>query len=448
MTAGPSTAPAPAATRTALRGAGPLALAGLAANVANVGVTLAIARLLTTREYGALAQLIALFFVLSIPGSALLVGVVRRVTGWRRAGLGHRVAPWAARVHRRGLLVIVGFAAVTYALRPLLADTLGLPDAAGLPEVLVSGAAWGLLCVDRGLLQAGHRYGALARNLAVEGLSRSLLTVTLVAAGRGVWGATLALLVSVTLADLHARRALRPELGRPDPPADAAAGPTPFADPPADAPYPAGPDQQTRRRLAADVAVALGALALLGVLQNLDVVLLGALEPANAGAYAAISVACKPLVLAALVLAGFLLPEAASRRHAGGHALHQLGVVVAILAVPAGALLLATLLAPRRLLAIAFGDRLTAAAPAFAELAAAMTCLGLTVLFAHYLLAVGRRLVLVPLGGGTAATVLLVAMAGGDPVATARANLAGQAALAVICGASVLAVSRAGAARR
>ena len=74
-----------------------------------------------------------------------------------------------------------------------------------------------------------------------------------------------------------------------------------------------------------DVGTALAALALLALLQNLDVVVLGREEPGNAGAYAAISVACKALVLASFVLAGFLLPEAAARRQLGQHALHQLG---------------------------------------------------------------------------------------------------------------------------
>src|SRR5512143_425863 len=80
----PSTAvAAPGRTREAVRGATPLALAGL--------VALVVARALPTRAYGALAQLLAVFFVVSMPGNALLVGVVRRVTAWRRADRADRV---------------------------------------------------------------------------------------------------------------------------------------------------------------------------------------------------------------------------------------------------------------------------------------------------------------------------------------------------------------------
>ncbi len=95
-------------TRAALRGASPIALAGLVANIANIGVTLLVARLLSTRGYGALNQLVAVFFVLSIPGSALLVGIVRRITLWQRTGHGSRVrrlgiphAPARARARAR-----------------------------------------------------------------------------------------------------------------------------------------------------------------------------------------------------------------------------------------------------------------------------------------------------------------------------------------------------------
>lgn len=82
-------------TRAAVRGASPLAFAGVVANGANVLVTLVIARELSTRGYGAYNQLIALFFVLSMPGSALVVGVVRRVTQWQRLGEYQQIAAGA-----------------------------------------------------------------------------------------------------------------------------------------------------------------------------------------------------------------------------------------------------------------------------------------------------------------------------------------------------------------
>ncbi|MGH3743245.1 MAG: hypothetical protein ACRDTP_00110, partial [Mycobacteriales bacterium] len=422
----------------AVRGATPIALAGLVANVANIGVTLLVARLLSTRGYGALNQLVAVFFVLSITGSALLVGVVRRVTLWERTGHASRVDGWAAHTRRRAVILVVVFSVVAIAIRTPLARELSLPGPGGLSETLVAGAAWGLLCLERGLLQARHAYRQLGANLLVEGLSRCVLTLALVGAGFGVTGAAVAILASVLLGELHALAAekivLRRRLHAP-----AATLTTPDAgDAVPVAVMTTAQARHERRTLGTDLLSALTALALLAVLQNFDVVLLGREQPSNAGSYAPISVACKPLVLAAFVLAGFLLPEAASRRHVGQHALHQLSVVLAVVAAPASLLILLAAGAPTQLLRLAFGARLTAAAPAFVYLAGAMTLLAATVLFTHYLLAAGRHLVLPVLTAGAALTVVLLFAAHGGLVTTARADLLGQAAVALATGALVL----------
>jgi O-antigen/teichoic acid export membrane protein len=466
-------APVESDTRAALRGASPIAFAGLFANLVNIGVTLLVARWLTTRGYGALNQLFAVFFVLSMPGSALLVGIVRRVTLWQRTGHGARVAGWAFRTRRRALVLVAIWAVIAIAIRSPLADQLSLPDPGGLSETLIAGGFWVVLCLERALLQASHAYRALGVNLLVEGLGRCVLTVALVGAGFGVTGAAVALLLSVLLGEAHAllaqgivdRRALRLAAADHLTPAEQALSEEPgvpatvvVTDAVADtgafhaglstAPDMSAPDPVTfenkreRRSLARDLVSALIALALLAILQNFDVVLLGREEPANSGSYAPISVACKPLVLAAFVLAGFLLPEAASRRHAGQHALRQLGVVLAVIAAPATLLIIISSAVPTQILKVAFGPRLTAAAPAFALLACAMTLLAATVLFTHYLLAAGQYLGLVVLALGAALTVGLLLAAHGGLVATARADLIGQAVVAVASGLLVLHTAR------
>ena len=108
----------------ALRRAGPLAFAGVAANAANVIVTVTIAHLLSSRDYGSLGQLLVLFLVLSMPGSALLVAVVRRVTAWSMAGQAYRIKPWASSVRRWGLLGLALLAVVAWLSRSWLATGL------------------------------------------------------------------------------------------------------------------------------------------------------------------------------------------------------------------------------------------------------------------------------------------------------------------------------------
>ncbi|MCM3882650.1 hypothetical protein [Frankia sp. R82] len=432
----------------ALRGAVPLAAAGLMANVANLGVTLVIARQMSTRSYGAVAQLIAVFFVVSMPGSALLVGVVRRVTIWQHAGRHDLLDGWVRRIRRAGVATVLVVAVLAVAGRGTVAHELSLPGSGGIAEIIIAGAAWCLLCIDRGLLQCARLYGALATNLLVDATIKTAVTIGLVLAGLAETGAALGVLCGVCAALLHTRRALarHPQalgITRPDGPASPVDDPgTPGPAPPAVDPGPAPVAGVPSRRLAVEVGAALVALGLLAVLQNVDVLMQGRLAPGRSGSYAAVSVASKVLVLAAVVLAGFLLPEAADRRHLGQHALHQLGATIAILLVPAAGLLTAALVAPDTLLALAFGPRFTDASGALFPLAAAMTCLGATVLFTHYLLALGERGVLLALGLAVAVTVPLLWWADGDPAATARADLACQAVLAVVTGLSVLAAAR------
>jgi O-antigen/teichoic acid export membrane protein len=441
------------AMRGAVRGAIPLALAGLFANAANVGVTVIIARELSTRAYGAVAQLLALYFVVSIPGSALLVGVVRRVSSWRLRGELDRIGPWVRRVRRAGLLFVAAVAVLGLAGRGLIARELSLPGPGGVAEMLTAGAAWSVLCIDRALLQCRGLYRALAANVVVEGASRTLMTIGMVVAGFDQAGVSLGQMAAVACCVGHARWVLaRRETTAPSPVPALSSVPAPslvtapsLVPATAAAPPPAAVIDEPAlppRRLTIEVGSALAALAFLGLLQNIDVLVLGRLRPGESGAYAAISVASKVLVFGAMVLAGFLLPEAANRRQRGQHALHQLGATMAILAVPAGLLLGVALVAPTTLLRLAFGPRLTGASAGLLPLAAAMTCLGATVLFTHYLLAVGSRQVLIVLGAATLVALPMLVAAHGHAAPTARADLFVQALLTVATGLMVLSSAR------
>ncbi len=449
--------------RAGLLDAGPLAVAGIVANGGSLLVTLVLARLLTARDYGALNQLIGVFFVVSTPGSAVLVGVVRRVTRW--TGSLDDVPRWGSEVHRRAMLALVLFSAAVLAAGPSVASLLGRHGASGFDAVAIAGGVWVFLCVDRGLLQAHREYRTLSANLLLEGGARTAFMIVLGVAGLGVSGVAAGVLVAEVCTAAHARlvarRAWRTASGAPERRSNGtvaraagrgaaasalervargAVGSLPSSlgswhrvhalgrvafGRDASGRVAFGRDGVVRR----DLVAAVGALAAIAVLQNVDVIVMGREAPRAAGGYAAVSVASKALVFVAIAVAGYLLPEAAISWREGRHALRQLLVSLVVLSVPSLLLVVVAAAIPRLFLRTVFSGRYVSAAAAFLPLALAMVCLGATVMVTMYLLGIGDRLFAAVLVGAAALATAAVVLAGGAARTTALADFGVQALL-------------------
>jgi O-antigen/teichoic acid export membrane protein len=383
-------------------------------NVVVAVTTLVVARLLNSRQYGTFIELVAVFYVLTMPGLALAIAVVRRMTdGLARFGSAE-MARWVSRVRRKVYLACAAGFAVGAALSEPIAHLLAIRSTAGLVETFAAGALWTIVCFERALLQARQAYPAYATNLVLEGAVRCTVTLAAVAAGLGVVGAAAGLLVSLPVAIAHAGWAEHRLV------------PTP---PPGPGAQPARREPPGRARH--DALLALVALGMLAILQNVDLLVLGRHDPANSGSYGAVSVACKSLVLIAFVLAGFLLPEAAARRAAGHDALTPLLVSLGFVAIPSVLLMLLAAAEGHGLLSLAFGRRLAGASEAFFPLALAMSLLAATVVLTHYLLAGGMRAVLWVLVVAAAATTLALALVGTTPSRVAWTDAVAQAILLI-----------------
>jgi O-antigen/teichoic acid export membrane protein len=423
----------------------PIVAAGAAAGLSSLVTTVLVARELSSRGYGAFIVLLSLFLVLSMPGSALLVAVVRRITAWESEGRGDRVHGWAVRVHRVGAMAVIVLALGIWLLRGPLISALSLPGPGGVVEILTAAGIWVLVSIDRGLLQARQDYRNLSVNLVLEAVTRTGFTIGF-ASLWGVTGAAFGVLLGEIITAVHARITAMAAVARGPQPAsgDSAAGRA--EETTAEETAGVGPtvatSTHTGRHLAADMATALISLALLAVLQNADVIAFGSQAPGRSGSYAAISVPSKALVYAALVFINYLLPESAIRWHQGSHALRQLGHTLMILALPAVLLLGVSTVAPKKLLDLVFRHKLAGAAPAFSTLVLAMVFLCVTVVLTVYLLGVGWRWVVVLLAAGTGALILFTLRAHGHYLATARADLAVQAGLALATTVALVAVHR------
>jgi O-antigen/teichoic acid export membrane protein len=419
----------------------PIVAAGAAAGVSSLLTTVLVARELSSRGYGAFIVLLSLFLVLSMPGSALLVAVVRRITAWESEGRGERVHGWAVRVHRVGAMAVIVLALGIWLLRAPLISALSLPGPGGVVEILTAAGIWVLVSIDRGLLQARQDYRNLSVNLVLEAVTRTGFTIGF-AAVWGVTGAALGVLLGEIITAVHARITAMSAVARRPEVAPSGAAEETAAEETAAAGQTVATSTHTGRHLAADMATALISLALLAVLQNADVIAFGSQAPGRSGSYAAISVPSKALVYAALVFINYLLPESAIRWHQGSHALRQLGQTLLILALPAVVLLGVSTVAPRKLLDLVFRHKLAGAAPAFATLVLAMVFLCVTVVLTVYLLGVGWRWVVVLLAAGTGALILFTLRAHGHYLATARADLAVQAGLALATTVALVGVHR------
>jgi glycosyltransferase involved in cell wall biosynthesis/O-antigen/teichoic acid export membrane protein len=357
--------------------AGGLAAATLGANVVQLAFTVVFTRLLGKSGYGSLAALVSAFLILLVGGQALQVAAARE-TALRGLGAGGRLAStvrtWSLQL--AGATVIA--AAIGFLLREPLASLVGVPEyPLAAAAILPTGTLWLLLSLQRGALQGVHAYAPVGFSLVVEALGRLVCGLLLVAFGAGVTGAFLGTPLALALTAIGLTYVLRHRLGRPE-----------RAD-----------RQRTLASLMRGAWAPVGGLALLALLQNVDVIIVRhQLGHDRAGSYAAAAVAAKAVVWVAIGIALHLLPEATRRAAAGLDPLPVLRRALGVLAVVATPALLIFALAPKLLLSVAFGSEFTQASGALIVLGLAMTVLACAYLTVQYMLALGRTSFLWVLG--------------------------------------------------
>jgi O-antigen/teichoic acid export membrane protein len=179
------------------------------ANAGNYAFNVVMAFLLGPEAYGALAALLALVLVGSVPGLALQAVVARRTT---LAGSGRAVgagpgAGWL--VGRAGL----GLVLLTVLIGPGLVLFLHLDSAVPVLWLALALAPTPLLFAVQGLLQGRERFGALAAVMVAGAAVKLAAGLALVAFGFGVSGAMAGVAAGGLLAALAGLRLAAP--GRP-----------------------------------------------------------------------------------------------------------------------------------------------------------------------------------------------------------------------------------------
>jgi O-antigen/teichoic acid export membrane protein len=175
------------------------------------------------------------------------------------------------------------------------------------------------------------------------------------------------------------------------------------------------------------------ALALIAILQNIDVIVVKHVaDKDSAGAYAAAAVIAKGIIWVAVGLGLYLLPEAARRTRMGLDARPVLVRTLALVAFVSLPAVLLYVVGARPVLVAVFGEAYAGGAGALPLLAIAMSLLACAYLSVQYLLALERANFLWALGVAAIAEPLVLQTTGSHLTAVAVGLLAVQALLATV----------------
>jgi glycosyltransferase involved in cell wall biosynthesis/O-antigen/teichoic acid export membrane protein len=350
-----------------LRGALPLLLALGLLNASNFLFHLAVSRLLGPTSYGALAAILAIALVISVPCGVVQTVAAKRASVLRVTGREAETLEAAARSTKGIALVGAGLAALFVAVSPVLAIPLhvGIGSVALLGPYLLFTLVLG---VPIGTLQGGLRFRAIGA-VALAGVAVRLgLGVGLVASGWGVPGAVIAssvsqgvalvLALALVSAPRHFWRHARPSLSL----------------------------------LRGGFVPTLFAFAAFWLLVETDLVLARHfLDSYEAGLYAAAGLLARALLFLPAAVCWAALPRFAESGGRGQEARRWLRGAIGITAVLSGAAFVLMVLLRTSIVEIAFGSSFRSAADLIPALGVAMALLSIVNLLVYFHVAAESR---------------------------------------------------------
>ena len=177
-------------------------------NVLNYVFHLGMLRMLTVAEYGVLATLLAIVYIVSIFTESIQTVLVKYSA--RENNLGKAKNLFMRSLHKAFLIAFVLF--VLYILVAIkLASLMNIPY----PLMVVSGTiifAMFLTAVGRGILQGRQNFRALGSTMVLEGAIKVILGIAFVYIGWKVYGAVIGAVLGVFAAFIYTLIVLRPLL--------------------------------------------------------------------------------------------------------------------------------------------------------------------------------------------------------------------------------------------
>lgn len=412
-----------------LRGSDTGKAAGLAGamiitNVLALISAVVFARMLT--NYGALAALVSYLIILTVVGQAVQVATAREgVLG--HLGTGEDLLATLERWARALAAFTVLATLISILLRQPIADAVGVPHQAWAAAVgIPAGCLYVGLCVLRGTLQGVGSYRSVGLSLIGEQAARLVFGAILVALGLGITGAYLGSLIAYLAMCAYCSTAIYRLLAGRNYPRwrlkHARSGVTGLS------------------HLVWSAAVPIAALAIIQLLQNIDLIVAKhRFSDRMASAYAVAAVAAKVVIWVAMGASFYLVPETSRLRSNGANTRPVLFQTLGIVLVCAVPCMLIFAFGAEPLLAAVFGKSKAIASSSLLPLGAAFTVLATTYLAVQYMLALKRVWFLPALGLVAAIEPILLLQAPKQPAAFATVVLFVQLIAAAVAYVAALA---------
>jgi glycosyltransferase involved in cell wall biosynthesis/O-antigen/teichoic acid export membrane protein len=353
-------------------------------NGSNYAFHVAVSRPLGPSQYGALAALLAVLMILSVPFGVLQTVVADRAATLRTQGGPEEVAAFAARTARGVLPFALVAGLITLVIgAPLIAVFLSVSFASSsllAPYVVLAT----LSAVPLGVLQGSMRFGPFAV-VVITGVAVRLASgIGLVELGQGVSGAMFASCLATAVTVTLGFRLL--ELGR---------------------------EALSRVRgslsaLRGEFRVALFGMIGLFLITQVDLVLARHyLEPREAGFYSSAGLLARGLLFMPGAVAVVAFPRFVAAREHGEGALRWLRISLLAVAALVLAVLPVLVLAREPLINIAFGSSYSPAADLMPLLCLAMAAQAFVGVLTLFHIAMGSRAYVIPFAGVASETVLV-----------------------------------------
>jgi O-antigen/teichoic acid export membrane protein len=195
-----------------------LVVATVIAGIANYGFNIIAARFLSKDDYAALAALLSVFLVLTVPTSALQAIIAKQITAFRAADNPGAIKELMVRASKFLLIAGIIILVVMLASSTLIAHFLKIDSAVPVITLGFAVAFAAAYPVFIGYLQGNEKFGFLGFNMILQSVLRVVLGIILIELGLRVAGAigasVIAYLLAIGLVYLQSRPAYAVEMTR------------------------------------------------------------------------------------------------------------------------------------------------------------------------------------------------------------------------------------------